>query len=905
MAPKIRFISDRLFHRDRLDRLMNEEIAVHIAERATELERQGTAAAEAQRLARLEFGGIEKYKEQCRETRRFHLLHDLTADLRLALRLLRKSPGFSVIAGLTLALGIGVNAAMFALVNTVLLKPLPFPQPDRIVSIIRTSRQGQQLASAVPDLSDIRDNSRSFDAVTGYYLSAVNIIGTKEPERVRALRVSADFFSAFGIQPSLGRSFAADDQKWGQHRVAVISDGLWRTHFAADTQVLGRSFTLNGEPYTIVGVLSPDYWFLDIDSQVLLPLSFAPGSHAATRANHFLNLAAKLKQGLSVEQAQTELQGIVRSLAGQVPAYSNDRLEVRPIHDQVIGNARPAVWALMAAVAFILAIACANLASLLMARAVLRRREVAVRTALGASGARLARQFLAESMLLCVCGGTLGVGIAYGAVRALRLFAAAALPRARYIDIDLRVLVATAGLSLITALFFGIVPVLHLRDKELNAALKNDDQSQSSGNLRYTMRAAMVIAEVAVGLVLLAGAGLMVKSLHLLTRVDAGFDANNVLTFSVYLPEDRYLDSELAESFSPHMTDRADQFLSEAAARIRTIPGVLSVGAVSNLPIRGGGWDKVVTFYDRPLPASVEQLPPMEFRPVAGDYFRAMGIRLFEGRIFDQHDTLKSPYVVVVNREFVRRYMNDHAAIGTVISVNPPINLVPPGSRPEKVPDDYPQKFRIIGVVGDARYASLSRPADPFVYAPYAQSSEGTLNLSFVVKTVNDPISVADPIRRQLHDLDPNVPVGNIATMEDIVSGSITRPRLEMVVLSAFGALALVLVTTGIYGLMSYLVTQRTREIGIRVALGAQLPHIRGLILGQGLLLGASGLVLGIVGALLLGRTIKSMLYGIGFSDPGVFAVISSALICTTIAASYIPARRAAQVDPIRALRRE
>ena len=902
---KIRFISDRLFHRDRLDRLMNDEISLHIEERAEVFKRVGLSADEALRRARLEFGGMEKYKEACRETRRFHMLHDFADDLRFALRLLRKSPGFTVIAGTTLALGIGINAAMFALVNTVLLKPLPFPQASRIVSIIRTSRQGQQLGSAVPELADVRDNSRTFEAVGGYYLTAVNIIGTKESERVRALRVSADLFSAFGIQPHLGRSFVSDDERWGQHRVAIISDALWRTHFGADPEILGRSFTLNSEPYTIVGVLAPDFWFLDLDTQVLLPISFPPGSHLASRANHFLNLAGKLRSGVTVEQAEAELQGIVHSLAGQVPAYRNERFEVRSMRDQVIGNAQTAVWTLMAAVAFVLSIACANLASLLMARAVLRRKEVAIRAALGASRARLARQFLAESMLLCLSGGILGIGVAYGAARALRFFAATALPRAQQIDINLRVLVITLGLSVLTGFFFGIIPMLNLRRKDINPALKDDDQAQKSGKLRYTTRALMVIAQVAIALVLLAGAGLMLKSLHLLTRVDAGFDANNVLTFSVYLPEGRYLDSELAETFSPHMTDRADQFLSEAAARIRAIPGVTSVGAVSNLPIRGGGWDKVVTFYDRPLPSHLEQLPPMEFRPVAGEYFRVMGIRLLEGRVFDEHDTLKSPYVVVVNQEFARRYLRDRRAIGTVVSVNPPLNLVPANSRPEKVPDDYPQKFTIVGIVGDARYASLSRPADPFVYAPYAQSAEGSLNMSFVVKTASDPMGVLNAIRRQLYDMDPNVPVGNIITMEDIVSGSITRPRLEMVVLTAFGALALVLVTTGIYGLMSYLVSQRTREIGIRMALGAQLRHIRGLILAQGILLGAVGLVLGLTGALLLSRTIKSMLYGIGSSDPAVFAAISAVLICATIVASYIPAQRAAHVDPIRALRRE
>lgn len=843
----------------------------------------------------------ESFERRLRQSMGGSVMVDWVRDLRYAVRVMLREPGFTAGAVLTLALSIGANTAMFGVFNAVLLRSLPFPQPDRIVAISRTTAQGQAVASAVPEVADIADHNRSFAAVAGYDMRPINITGADAPERVRALFVTAGFFRVFGIQPPLGRSFSRGDEEWGHHRVAIITRAMWQSRFGDDPNIIGRSLAINNAGYTIVGVLPANFWFLDLDAQVLLPLAFAPGAVEAGRGNHFLSVAGRLGPGRTADQASADLRRLTTALAPQVPSYRTDHFEVRPEREQMVGDSRASLWIVMASVGLVLLIACFNLASLAIARALSRRKEMALRAALGATRGLLVRQVVVESLALSLLGGAMGVAVAAGATRPLKLIPSTVLPMATLIEIDVRVLIFALAISIFAGVLFAVVPLLYALRGDARLALNDGRSAVAGSGLRHRTRSLVIVAEVAMAMTLLAGAGLLIKSMHLLTRVDAGFDPNNVLTFSVYLPAQRYLDAGLG--FSPHMTDRANAFVQEAIERVRAIHGVRAVGMVSNLPILGAGWDKVATFYDRPLPTAIEQLPTMEFRPVAGDYFRAMGIRVVKGRIFDDRDRLGSPYVVVVNEEFAHRYIQAGDPIGSIISVNPPLSLIPAKFRPQHVPDDYPQKHTIVGVVGNARYASLAQPAGPFVYAPYAQDAEGVLNVSFVVRTDGDPTNMVPLVRSQLNAIDKTVPLGNITTMDAGIARSIARPRTEMFVLGAFGALALLLVATGIYGLMSFVVAQRTAEIGVRLALGAHRIDVLGMMLRQGLSLALAGIAIGLGLAAGTTRVMKTVLYGITPTDPTTFAAAVGVLLGVALAACWIPARRATRVDPIVALR--
>jgi putative ABC transport system permease protein len=515
------------------------------------------------------------------------------------------------------------------------------------------------------------------------------------------------------------------------------------------------------------------------------------------------------------------------------------------------------------------------------------------------------RQFLTESILLALIGGVVGIFCAYFAIRLIRLLSPSTLPRASQIHVDPMVLLFALGASLVTGVVFGIIPVIHTFRVNVNNTLKSGGQSCGEGMGQYRIRASLVISEVAFALVLLAGAGVMIRSLHLLRGVDSGFGESNVLIFNINLPRETYLNSDLIKDYPfPGATLKASVFLQQAVDRISHIQGVRAVGATSTLPVSGLSWDKVVTFYDRPLPSTVEQLPPIEYRPVVGDYFRALGIRLISGRVFNAHDNQDSQLVAVVNQELVRRYLNGENPLGKVLSVNPPIALLPPSVAQSDYPKEQ-QKFTIIGVVGNARYSSLEREAGPMVYVPYSQNAEGTLSMWFAIHTDRDPLSVAPAVRHAMGDLDRELPLGPMATMEEVVTDQIGRPRIEMFVLSTFGGLALLLAGVGVYGVMSYSIAQRTREIGIRMALGARMRDVMQMIMRQGAVLIILGLIIGFGGAMLLTNLMKSMIYGIGVSDPEVFMVACGLLVFTALLATYFPARRAAKIDPQIALRNE
>jgi putative ABC transport system permease protein len=820
-------------------------------------------------------------------------------DLKYCLRILRKNPGFSLVAVMTLALGIGANAAMFAIANTVLLQPLPFQDSAQLVSVWTTDKKGERMATAVPDFRLLREQNRTLEGLAGFYRRPVNITGNQEPERARVLFVSPDFFTVLRIQPAIGRAFSAKEEEPGSNHVVILSDGMWRRDFAARPDVVGQTINIDGMPHSIIGVLPQDFWFADLGTELIVPASFAQGDLLNNRSNHILNMVGRLRPGVTASSAATDLANIGSDIGEQFLSNKGMSFDLLSLQEQLVGSVRTSVLVLMIAVAFVLLIACANLANILMVRSVARQKETAVRSALGATYTRLLRQHLTESILLSAMGGMLGLLLAYLTIRSVRLISPATLPRASQIHLDPWVLVFALVISVLTGIIFGLIPVVHAWKINVNETLKEGGKASGAGGGYRLVRSGLVVTEVAAALVLLAGAGLTLTSLHMLKRIDLGFDPTRVLVFNVSLPSGKYLNQEFMRQYPmPAATEKAAIFLQEAVNQIGTVPGVTSAGAVSLLPISGVSWGKVVTFYDRPLPPTLDGLPPIEYRVVVGDYFKAMGIRLVHGRVLDEHDTERTALVAVVNEEFVHRYMEDKDAVGKPISVNPPASLAPGFTPP-----GFPQKFTIVGVVSNARNNSPDQQADPAVYVPYAQNAESNLTMSFAIRTDRDPFVVLGTVRRRMYELDANLPLAAIDTMEQRLDDTIGRPQLAASVLGAFGGLALLLAGLGVYGVMSYSVAQRTREIGIRMALGARLMDVMRMILREGLLLTLAGLAIGFAGAIALARLMKSMIFGISSTDPMVFTAIAVLLFLTAFIATYFPARRASKVDPQVALR--
>ena len=765
--------------------------------------------------------------------------------------------------------------------------------------------------TAPPDFYTYRVNNRTLDHLDAFYTRPFNLTGVAEPERVLTLIVSAGFFNTLGTPPALGRGFVPDDEQWGAHRVTILSDGLWRRRFGADPRIVGHSITLNGEPYVVAGVAPPKFSFLGIDAQMFVPMAFAPGSNLNSHSNNFLRMVGRLKSGITQEQAATDLNRLSQAIIAEQHVNAGTAIDVAPLRDALVGDVRQAVLVLLGAVGFVLLISCANLANLLLARGAVRRREIAVRLAMGATRARLLRQFLTESVLLSIVGGALGLGLASLLVNALNLLSQRVLPRAEDVRVDPVVLVFTFGVAMVTGILFGLAPAIQSVATEMTGDLKDGSRTASEGKARHRLRTVLVVAEVALSLVLLAGAGLMVKSVYRLLHVNAGFRTDGVLTMQINLPPEKYVDRDLDRQFSPLAYERAVRFFVDVVDRARAVPGVRAAGAANGLPLLGEIWGKNIVFYDRPLPRDISGLSPIQYRVVAGDYFRALGIRILSGRAFTDKDARQAPKVAIVNRELVRRYWSDQDPVGQIISVNPPLQVLPKavieeGLRAGSIPPNYePDKFTVVGVADDVLYGGLSQPPLPLVYAPYAQASEGTTNMFLTVLTDGDPLSVAGAIREQIRQVDRDQPVASIQPMAARVSASVSQPRVQMNVLGAFAALAILLASIGIYGVMSYAVTQRTREIGIRMALGAGRREVLRLVLGQGLMMVTLGVVLGVTGALMLTRVLRTLLFGVSTTDPGVFTAIVALLSLTACVATYVPASRATRVDPLVALRNE
>jgi putative ABC transport system permease protein len=808
----------------------------------------------------------------------------LWQDLRYGLRQLRRRPGFTAVAVLTLAVGIGANTAIFSVVDGVLLAPLPYEDPGRLVYVwsAEKARGINQSTVSIPDLRDWREQNRVFDGMAGWWIGGYNLSGGDQPRQVEGWRVSPNFFAVLGASPALGRTFAPDGEQVEKDRVVILSHSLWTSAFANNPNILGRTIEVDGEPHTVIGVMPAEFSSPFPSVQLWMPWP-ARTESTASRGARFLRVIARLKPGATIERAEAEMDAIASRLAQSYKEDAGVAAYLVPARDQIAGSVRPVLLVLLGAVGFVLLIGCANLANLLLARSAARDKEFAIRAALGARRSDLVRQVLTESLLLALLGGAAGILMAVWGMGYLRTVVESQIPRAQDIGLDARVLWFTAALSLFTGLAFGLLPALGSFRARLGESLKEGGRGWVAGVEGRRVRDLLVIGEVALALVLLMGAGLLVNSFERLRAVDPGFNPDKVLTCQISLPSSNYKNPQIVTFFQQLLT------------RVRALPGVKAAGATMTLPLRnsGGGFWSGLNVEGR-LAAARESIPIVSFIQVTPGYFRALSIPVLEGRAFTEADNSdQSPKVAIINATLARRFFAGVDPIGQRITM---------GEDASKGP-----WLTVVGVVGDAALESLSDPRFPQVFSPHAQGVEGgpSGGMDLVVRTSADPLSVAAEVRGEVHALDKDQSVADVQTLGQVVSTSLAQPRLNTLLLGSFAALALLLAALGIYGVISYSVALRTREIGVRMALGAERADVLKLVVRHGMMLALAGGAIGLVGALLLTRLMSSLLYGIQPTDPPTFLAVLAMLAGVSLVASYIPARRATKVDPMVALRYE
>ena len=826
-------------------------------------------------------------------------MKDFIQDLRYGTRMLLRTPGFTLVAIITLALGIGANTAIFSVVNAVLLRPLPFPQPERLAMVNTTnlSRGFTNFGTSMPDFRAWRERNRTFDKMAAFSTTTFNISGTTEPERVPGAQVSADMFDVLAVAPLRGRAFTGEEEIFGKHHVVIVSEALWQRRFGAESGLTDQTMTLNGERYAIVGVMPRSFQFPDPTVALWTPLAVADGDERNTRGNYWLSVVARLRPGVATPQAQAELDSVFRQLEQEDTLFGGFGTQVVLLHESTVGGVKTALVVLLAAVALVLLIACANVANLLLARAAARQREIAIRTALGAGRARLIRQLLTESLLLGLAGGALGLLLAVWGVDLL-VSLGPNVPRLSEIGGDRAVLIFTFALAILTSVIFGLAPALQSSKTDLNETLKESGRSATGGARRRILGNSLVVLEVALCFVLLTGAGLMINSLLRLQRVNPGFRPDHVLTMQISLPAAKYTQNR------PELTTG---FFQQLIERVKVLPGVQSAGMTSGLPLTNSGWGKLYTIEDRPAPKSLDEVPNVQYQQVSPDYFSTLAIPILNGRAFNEHDTRDALSVAVINETLARRAFADTEPIGKRLYLGPPEELVPPGILP---PGFRFQHFTIIGVIGDVRQNGLNQPLSPEVYTLHEQELASKFanpqnSMYLAVRTAGEPSSLVGAIRHEVQELDREQPIADIATMEQLLATSLSQSRFSTLLLGIFAGVALLLAAVGLYGVMAYSVAQRTHEIGIRVALGAQAGDVVKLVVRQGLTLAIAGVAIGLGAALMLTRVMTSLLYGVTATDPLTFAIIPVLLTGVALAASFIPARRATKVDPMVALRYE
>lgn len=813
-------------------------------------------------------------------------MENFLQDMRYAFRLIRRSPGFAAIAILALALGIGANSAIFSIVNAVVLKPLPYEKPEQLVQVwMRFTGIGipkdQNWVSA-PEFKDLQQNS-SLSNIAAIDQSSFNININARPERVEAARVSPSFFPMLGIQARLGRVFLPEEDQAGHGNVVLLSDGLWRRRFGADPAVAGRTLVMDGQSYQIVGVL-PRGFHLPDEAEVWTPLVFSPDDLTPdSRGSHGLLVIGRIKDGMSLQQARSDMQSVSGRIIEQNPQYPyrqfNFTVLLVPLLEQEVGDIKLALWVLMGAVGLVLLIACANVANLMLVRASAREREMAVRQALGVTPQRLLRQLLTESGTLGLMGGLAGLLFAYLAQRLLIALSASSFPRVAEAQMDLGVLAFTLIIALLTGILFGLAPGLRALRQIPFEALKEGSHGSTSAEASQRLRSTLVVAEVALSVMLLAGAGLLIRSFLRLQEVDGGFRADGVLTLRLSLPEQKYSRPEQTSVFYKELLDR-----------VRRLPGVDAAGAVSGLPLTQAGWSGTATVDTQAVPVK-DTTPEVDQRPATPGYFEAMGIQLVRGRYFDEHDTESSQPVAIIDETMAKTYWPNEDPLGKRIHS---------GGMGSKAP------WRtIVGVVDHVRYRTLEAPSRTEFYWPYSQTSFALGSMSLAIHSRVAPMSLAGAVQKQVQAIDPDQPVYRIRTMHELMSESMARRRLSMFLLAIFAGLALLLASVGLYGVMSYSVAQRSHEIGVRMALGAQIANVIKLVVSHGLVLSLAGIVAGLAGSLLFSGFMSSLLFDTRAIDPLTFAAVAVILLLVALLACFVPAYRASRIDPANVLRQE
>ena len=866
-----------LTHKRELEQELDSELQFHLEKDIAENIKSGMTKEEARYAALKAFGGVELSKEEARDARGVRLIENVLEDARYSFRLLTKSPAFTVVVLLTLALGIGANTAIFSFSNAILLRPLPYPQSERLVVLDETAlkRGINSMSVSYPNYLDWKQQNTVFEGIGVYYgTNRFALSGNGQPEELRGSYISHGLLEILRAAPLLGRTFTEAEDTPDQENVVILGYDLWQRRFAGQQNILGQKILLNNFPRTVVGVMPAGFKFPEV-SELWAPLALT--TKTFTRTDHGLSSIARLKDGVTREQAQAEM-NVISARVEQENPVTNEGLgvSVTSLHQNLSGDYRQALLILLGVVGCVLLVACVNVANLMLARASARQKEVALRSALGASRWRVIQQLLVESLILAVTGGVLGLLLSLWALRVLLQSIPIKLPFWMNFGLDFRVLGFTAAVTILTGLIFGVVPALQSSRVDLNDALKEGGRGSLTA-VRGRSRSLLVVTEIALSLMLLVGAGLMIRSFLRLRSVNIGLNPNGVMTAAVILPRMKY----------PEGPQRA-AFFKQLVERISALPGVEAAGATATLPLSGGGWGRSLTVEGFPV-LSVGQAPMIQHTVVTPGYFRTMGIPLLYGRDFNTADAPGAPPVTIIDERLAKKYWPNEIPLGKRIRFGPP--------------EDNEPWHTIIGVVNTVRHQRMQEDTRESVYLPHLQIPVN--GMSLVTRTTSDPVTLAPAIRSNVAQLDPDIPINEVAPMDKVIAESIWQPRLYATLFAVFAGGALILAVIGIYGVMAYLVVTRTHEIGVRMALGATARDVFKFIVGRGMKLTAIGVVLGIGGAYGLTRLMRGLLFNTSTTDPLVFVLISLLLTLVAFLACYIPARRATKVDPLVALRYE